>query len=121
MATDQPIMATRANDAIKNFLSGRTGKQDYPNIGHLVIMILISDVEDAAKLNSALIDEAFTRNVVWMLEPQPKGRGMIELSFMETSAISFYRLAKTFRSQQDELPPHHVPQPDAQGGELRTP
>lgn len=100
LATERNLWATRANDAIKNFLAGRCGKQDCPNLGYLLIMTLISDAEDSEELNRAIIKEAITRNVVWMLEPEPKGRGMVELSFMETSTISMYRLAKTFEASK---------------------
>ena len=46
----------------------------------------------------AIIKEAILRNVVWMLDYQ--GAGMAELSYLEPSAISVYRLQKTFEASK---------------------
>ena len=46
----------------------------------------------------AIIKETVTRNVVWMLDA--KGSGMAELSYMEASAVSQYRLQKTFEASK---------------------
>ncbi|KAF2165309.1 hypothetical protein M409DRAFT_55727 [Zasmidium cellare ATCC 36951] len=96
LAIERPSIVEHANSMLKKFIDGQRDKQAVPNLGHLLIMILISDVDVSEELTKALIKEAVTRNVVWMLEPLPKGKGMLELSFMETSAISDYRLERTF-------------------------
>lgn len=46
----------------------------------------------------AIIKEAVTRNVVWMLDK--RGAGMAELSYMEANQISEYRLQKTFEASK---------------------
>lgn len=100
LACDKPEIARNANTLIANFVAGQRSKDKVPNLGWLLIMILISDVEDATNpekaenLNTAIIQEAITRNVVWMLDI--RGKDMAELSFMETDAISYYRCQKTF-------------------------
>ncbi|KAK4503274.1 hypothetical protein PRZ48_006702 [Zasmidium cellare] len=96
LAIEKPSIVEHANDLLKKFTDGQRDKQAVPNLGHLLIMILISDVEVSEKLTIALIKEAITRNVVWMLEPPPKGKGMAGLSFMETSEVSEFRLERTF-------------------------
>lgn len=100
LATERPDIAQHANDILKKVIDGETHKQHVPNLGHLLIMILISDVDVSEELTKALIKEAITRNVVWMLEPSLKGKGLAELSFMETSPVSDYRLQMTFEASK---------------------
>ncbi|KAK3707932.1 hypothetical protein LTR37_011784 [Vermiconidia calcicola] len=69
-------------------------KKNVPNLGHLLVMLLISDTDVTDELTRAIVKEAITRNVVWMLDV--RGQNMPELSFLETDASSDYRLQKTF-------------------------
>lgn len=46
----------------------------------------------------AIINEAILRNVVWMLDC--KGAGMAELSYIEPSEVSDYRLQRTFEASK---------------------
>ena len=94
LAIDNPTIVNDANALIQNFINCKTSKQHAPNLGHLLIMVLISDHDVTESLTKAIIKEAITRNVVWMLDA--KGANMPELSFLETDAISEYRLQKTF-------------------------
>ena len=100
LACDKPEIARNANTLIANFVAGQRSKEKVRNLGWLLIMTLISDVEvatnpeNAEKWNTFIIQEAITRNVVWMLDS--RGSNMAELSFMETDKVSSYRLEKTF-------------------------
>lgn len=94
-ATEDDDLRRSANQTIKGFLvDGKTGKSDVPNLGHLLVAVLISDADVTNDLIIAIIRETITRNVVWMLDS--KGSNMQELAYMEANDISFYRLQKTF-------------------------
>ena len=93
-----PAVVRFANNTLQTFLSGQTTKTACPNLGHLLIAVLISDREMTQALTMAIIKETVTRNVVWMLDA--KGAGMAELSYMEASAVSDYRLRKTFEASR---------------------
>ena len=107
MACERSSLVNDVNRLIKRFVAGERDKNTCPNLGHLLVMLLISDVgatvdddampsvEDTVK---AIVKEAVTRNVVWMLDS--RGANMPELSYMEESAISDYRLQKTFEASK---------------------
>lgn len=59
---------------------------------------LISDVEMTDTMIKSIVQEAITRNVVWMLDS--KGAGMAELAYLEPTPISEYRLKKTFEASK---------------------
>lgn len=94
LATETPGLIASANNLLQNFLQGRTSKSECPSLGHLLVAALISEIEMTDDLVKAIIKEAITRNVVWMLDS--RGAGMSELAYLEPSAISEYRLEKTF-------------------------
>jgi ubiquitin-protein ligase len=96
LAIDNPAVVRDANCMIKDFLDGKRDKQRVPSLGHLLIMVFISDHPVTEDLTKAIIKEAVTRNVVWMLDS--KGSGLAELSFLEADAVSEYRLRKTFEA-----------------------
>ncbi|KAK3332312.1 hypothetical protein B0T19DRAFT_398093 [Cercophora scortea] len=83
-----------ANKMISVFMSGGTSKKSTPNLGYLLIALLISDVDPTEELLEAIVTEAITRNVVWMLDR--RGAGMAELAYMESDEVSEYRIKKTF-------------------------
>lgn len=97
MATAAPMIVNSANRMLSSFLepnnAGKT-KDACPDLGHLLIAALISDVEMTPAVIKSIIKEAVTRNVVWMLEKNP------ELSYLEPSAVSAYRLKKTFEASK---------------------
>ena len=93
-----PAVVQSANSTIQAFLSGQISKTTCPNLGHLLIAVLISDTETTQELTMAIVKETITRNVVWMLDT--RGAGMAELSYMEASAVSDYRLQKTFEASK---------------------
>lgn len=113
MATEEPKNANatqdrknelvaRANKSIYEFYAkGMRTKDQVPDLGFLLISVLISDAEVDDSLLQAIIEEAITRNVLWMLEPAKVGRpgkGMPELAYLEPSAVSQYRIKKTFEA-----------------------
>ncbi|CAO1597003.1 hypothetical protein XANCAGTX0491_000833 [Xanthoria calcicola] len=98
LAADNPSMVRKANHKIFHFLSGQTSKTTCPNLGHLLVATLISDHPLTETLSVAIIKEAILRNVVWMLDPT--GADMPELSYLEPSATSDYRLQHTFAASR---------------------
>ncbi|KAL9131990.1 MAG: hypothetical protein Q9217_000200 [Psora testacea] len=98
LATEQSEMVEHANTITSSFLSGQTSKAACPNLGHLLVATLISSDGLTEGLTHAIINEAILRNVVWMLDP--RGANMPELSYLEPSTISKYRLQKTFEASR---------------------
>ena len=98
LATDDPEIAAKSSRRIKIFMDGDRSKTNFPNLGHLLVALLISDATTTADLTTAIIEEAITRNVVWMLDT--RGASMPELSYLEPSEISVFRLAKTYEASK---------------------
>ena len=96
LATENPAIVTAANKMVNRFLTGRHSKKQFPDLGHLLVATLISDDGLTEPLVFQIIKEAILRNVVWMLDS--KGADMAELAYLEPSAISEYRLVKTFEA-----------------------
>lgn len=98
LATEDRAIIDHANELIAQFTAGRRSKTECPNLGHLVVALLISDVEITDSLRKAIITEAITRNVVWLLDE--KGAKRPELSYMEPEPVSAYRLHATFHGSR---------------------
>ncbi|RYO78522.1 hypothetical protein DL766_008162 [Monosporascus sp. MC13-8B] len=98
MATEDLTMVQDANRLLRNFAEGRRSKADCPSLGHLLIALLISDVEVTDDLVKAIVTEAITRNVVWLLDG--RGANMAELSYLEPAPVSAYRLDRTFEGSR---------------------
>ena len=94
MAANQPGIVKAATELLSGFSQGKNSKADCPNLGTLLVTALVSDVEMSTGLIKSIIKETVTRNVVWMLNP--KNQNMPELAYLEPSAVSNYRLQKTF-------------------------
>ncbi|KAK7946430.1 uncharacterized protein PG986_010751 [Apiospora aurea] len=112
LATDSPEIVTQANTLLKSFLGGKRDKSHCPNLGHLLVALLVSDVPVTDELRRAIITEAITRNVVWLLNPNESQRHRYpnnrdntkktypELTYLEPDAVSAYRLDKTFQGSR---------------------
>jgi hypothetical protein len=98
IATSKPSVVAEANRMIDSFMFGKRSKTDIPNLGYLLIALLISDTDPTAKLMKEIITEAITRNVVWLLDK--KGAGFAELGYLESDPICEYRLKKTFEGSR---------------------
>jgi ubiquitin-protein ligase len=98
MATENTEIIKAANKMVKRFLIGPHTKKQFPDLGHLLVAALISDDGLTEPLIFQIIKEAILRNVVWMLDS--KGADMAELAYLEPTAISEYRLAKTFEASR---------------------
>ncbi|KAI1778830.1 hypothetical protein F4818DRAFT_402567 [Hypoxylon cercidicola] len=98
IATEDPTLVEQANALLQNFTSGKQSKADCPNLGHLLVALLISDVEVTEELMKSILIEAITRNVVWLFDK--RGANMPELSYMEPGPVSAYRLNKTFEGSR---------------------
>ncbi|CZT45542.1 uncharacterized protein RSE6_05859 [Rhynchosporium secalis] len=96
LATEQPSIAISANNKLEGFARGENSKDAYPNLGHLLVAALITDVPMTEKMMKSIVRETIIRNVVWMLDS--KGSGMAELAYLEPSPVSEYRLKHTFEA-----------------------
>ncbi|KAI5861016.1 hypothetical protein GGS23DRAFT_613162 [Durotheca rogersii] len=94
LAAEDAALVAGANALLRSFAAGRRAKADCPNLGHLLVARLISDVEPSEELTKAIVVEAITRNVVWLLDR--RGAGLAELAYLEADPVSHYRLARTF-------------------------
>lgn len=99
LASEDGSIVKGVNRTLIGALNGQASKKDIPNLGHLLIGALISDIPMSDKLLKALVKEAITRNVVWMLDSR-QGKGMTELAYLEADSISQYRLQKTFEASR---------------------
>lgn len=98
LAVEQPSMVRKANQSIGGFLNGGRSKGECPNLGLLLVAVLISDHGLTEELTVGIIKQAVLRNVVWMLDA--RGANKPELSYLEPSAISDYRLHHTFQASR---------------------
>ncbi|KIW19912.1 hypothetical protein PV08_00487 [Exophiala spinifera] len=99
LATTYDSVVQVANRTLENFKKGSTSKTNCPNLGHLLVASLIADVDLTQHLRIAIIREAVTRNVVWMLDRR-NGAGMVDLVYMEPDEVCEYRLTKTFEASK---------------------
>jgi ubiquitin-protein ligase len=99
LAVENPTLVSNANKVVQGVLNKKTSKDDIPNLGHLLINVLIADVDMTPPLLKAIIKEAITRNVVWMLD-SAKGKCMTELAYLEGNEVSQYRLTKTYEASR---------------------
>ena len=107
LATEHPEIVREADSLVRAFLAGRRDKTHCPNLGHLLVALLVSSVPVTDELRRAIITEAITRNVVWLLNPAGRrhGRGgshqsFPELAYLEPDAVSAYRLDRTFQGSR---------------------
>lgn len=88
----------QANKMVQSFQAGKRHTKDIPTLGHLLIALLISDVEVTDALRKAIITESITRNVVWLLDQ--RGATRAELGYLESDEVSHYRLKETFMANR---------------------
>lgn len=91
LALDKPEYVENANNVVQSFQAGQTSAKDLPRLEHLLVALLISDVETDESFAASLVTEIITRNVPALLTAHPG------LSFMEPdNAASTYRIRHTF-------------------------
>jgi ubiquitin-protein ligase len=95
LATENDDIVRSINRKLAGALNGDTGKNIIPNLGHLLIGAIISDVPMTETLLKKIVKETITRNVVWMLDGG-KGQDRMELAYLEKNPVSNYRLRQTF-------------------------
>ncbi|KAI4604364.1 hypothetical protein KJ359_000499 [Pestalotiopsis sp. 9143b] len=94
LATEDRSIVLAANRILTRFKDGSRSKSFAPNLGNLIVAMLISDIEVTFELRKAIVTEAIVRNVVWTLRQRP------ELAYREPDAVSAYRLDKTFEASR---------------------
>ena len=99
LAIEHPQIVDEANRLSMFFKQrGHISRDAWPNLGQLMVAVLISDKGLTEDLVKAFIKERILRNVVWMLDR--RGAGKAELSYIEPSAVSDYRLYHTFNASK---------------------
>ncbi|KAA8564182.1 hypothetical protein EYC84_011129 [Monilinia fructicola] len=63
LAAEDKSIVKSANDMLKEFIDGETSEKSCPNLGHLLVASLISDIEISNSVMEAIIKETITRNV----------------------------------------------------------
>ena len=96
VSCEQPGIVKQADQMVSDFLQGRVSKADCPNVGVLIGAALICTSGLTEPLMRAIINESIKRNVVWMLDS--RGQNMPELAYFEPSAVSVYRMQRTFEA-----------------------
>ncbi|KAF2621418.1 hypothetical protein BU25DRAFT_416089 [Macroventuria anomochaeta] len=96
LVMENTAIVKAANKMINHFMTGPHTKKQFPDLGHVLVAALVSDNGLTQPLIFQIVKEAILRNVVWMLDS--KGADMAELAYLEPSAISEYRLVKTFEA-----------------------
>ncbi|PVH72427.1 hypothetical protein DL98DRAFT_610686, partial [Cadophora sp. DSE1049] len=91
IACKDPDIVIFSNELLVNFEEGKIDK-DHSNLGLFLIATLFSDVDTSPKIIQNLITKAITRNTIRILEKHP------ELAYIKLTAVSDYRLKKTFEA-----------------------
>jgi hypothetical protein len=94
VAIEDDSTVRAANRLLIRFQEGKRSKTDVPNLGHLLVLMLISDVKVTTELRKAVVTEAITRNVVWALNDNP------QLAYREPDEVSACRLDSTFQASR---------------------
>ena len=98
LAVSDPGIVKEANEEVDLFMEGKSSKEDCPNLGHFITSTLVSDNGLTPALAQEIINEAIIRNVVWMLDS--KGANKPELSYLEPTPSSEFRLRHTFEASK---------------------
>lgn len=98
LAVADPGTVKEANEEVDLFMEGKSSKEDCPNLGHFITSTLVSDNGLTPALTQEIINEAIIRNVVWMLDA--KGANKPELSYLEPTPTSEFRLRHTFEASK---------------------
>ena len=98
LAVSDPEVVKQANEEVDLFMEGQNSKEDCPNLGHFITSTLVSDNGLTPSLTQEIINEAIIRNVVWMLDYKDANRP--ELSYLEPTPTSKYRLQHTFEASK---------------------
>ena len=104
LAASNPAIARDAAGAVHRFIryNNARAKSTTPDLGELLVqMALCSDV-GWSELRGPLVQEALTRNVVWMLDSR-QGKGLAALAFLEGEPVSEWRLKTTFEASRTSL------------------
>lgn len=72
LATESEKKTKAADKRLSDFDFGAVSKNDCPNLGHLLVVALISNVEITEKLLKSIVKEAITRNAAWALQSYPE-------------------------------------------------
>ncbi|EKD16497.1 hypothetical protein MBM_04966 [Drepanopeziza brunnea f. sp. 'multigermtubi' MB_m1] len=90
IAREEPEIVKFANELLFSAEEGNVDKRHISNIGHFMIATLLADIDTSARLTQAVITEVITRNTIRVLQQNS------ELAYGEPTAVSDYRLQKTF-------------------------
>lgn len=89
-----PKLRTRMEKLLSDFAKdpAKRRKDTIPNLGEFLCLVSVSDEYGWQELGIPLLEEAFTRNALWVLRQAPK------LGELTDAGVSLYRLRKTFQA-----------------------
>eukprot|EP00386_Alphamonas_edax_P000681 GDKI01002117.1.p1 GENE.GDKI01002117.1~~GDKI01002117.1.p1 ORF type:complete len:947 (-),score=330.89 GDKI01002117.1:22-2772(-) len=95
LAKEYPVIRQTANEKIAAFLSHTTHrhKMETPNLGEFLTYMSVSDTHTWGDVCVSLVEEAFTRNVLWVLKKYPQ----LCDPTRDKEVIASDRLTKTFK------------------------
>ncbi|KZV89483.1 hypothetical protein EXIGLDRAFT_678010 [Exidia glandulosa HHB12029] len=104
LAATNPMVARDARAAVTRFIRypNARGKDVTPDLGELLVQAALCEGLGWEALRKPLVQEAMTRNVVWMLD-QRQGKGLAGLALLEGESVSEWRLKTTFEASRTGL------------------
>ncbi len=104
-ALENPRVVRSAKGAVKSFRNTRNGrnKTAVPDIGQFLVMLCLVDEVSWNDVRRTVVDELFTRFVIWQLQPKPQGAGLPGLAYIEQSPVCEWRLQETFKASRTGL------------------
>ncbi len=118
-AIEHPQIIAESERTVRNFNTSLDGrhKSAVPDLGRFMVQLCLVDDYSWSDVRASVIQELFTRFVIWQLERAPKGAGLPGLAFLEEDAISEWRMAQTFKTSRTGFAA--APLPDLLHGEAR--
>ncbi|KLO08323.1 hypothetical protein SCHPADRAFT_944549 [Schizopora paradoxa] len=104
-ALENPKVITDARQTILAFNASQAGRHKtvIPDLGQFMIRLCLVDDISWPDVRASVIQELFTRSVVWQLQPAPKGSGLPGLAYLEEDDVCEWRLAESFKSSRTGL------------------
>ncbi|KLO08324.1 hypothetical protein SCHPADRAFT_613288 [Schizopora paradoxa] len=101
-AVENPNVISDAHRTVSAFITSQAGrhKSVVPDLGQFMILLCLVDEFSWSNVRTAVIQELFTRFVVWQLHPTPKGAGRPGLALLEEDAVCEWRLAESFKASR---------------------
>ena len=104
LAATNPAIVNDATTSVHRFIrhTDARRKEQTPDLGELLIQLMFCPDIGWTDLRGPLLQESFTRQVVWMLDGR-RGRGQLALALLENEPVSEWRLKTSFEASRISL------------------